>query len=688
MKKKEPESLFSTLLVANRGEIACRIIGTARRLGIATVAVYSEADADAPHTRLADRAIAIGPAPAAESYLNIDRILDAVRQSGADAVHPGYGFLSENPAFAARLAEAGVTFVGPPAAVIASMGDKIESKKIAAEAGVNIIPGHSSPVRDPEEAVRIARGIGYPVMLKAAAGGGGKGMRLVRDDDACRAGLAAAISESRNAFGDDRVFVEKFIENPHHVEIQIIADGLGNVVWLGERDCTIQRRHQKVLEESPSPFLTAETRRRMGEQAVALARQVGYRSAGTVEFVVDGEQNFYFLEMNTRLQVEHPVTELVTGLDLVELMLRVAAGQPLPLRQDQVKCQGWAVEARLYAEDPERDFLPGSGRLSLYRPPAMGADAGNVFGNARVRLDDGVVEGTAIPVFYDPMIGKLITHAADRATALDALRAALDRFCVRGIPSNLLFLNQLCGHPAVREGRFTTAFLAQEFPQGLTPDLLTPPDPAPFLAMAALLYARLAEARQAVADRPAPQAARTDLSLFHGRDGQAESEAAVTLTAEGAAVTVDGRRLEIRLRGGWRPGLPLAEATIDGNEAAFQVEVGEGGDLLRLSGGGRRLDVRPLERRLAPLARRMPPPKKPDTARFLLSPMPGILVRLLAAPGDAVKAGQPLAVVEAMKMENVLQAQHDGVVETLHAAGGDSLLVDQPILEFRVPEKR
>ncbi len=389
MKQNPTAPLFSALLVANRGEIACRVLKTARRLGIPTVAVHSDADAGAPHTRLADRAIAIGPAPASESYLNIDRILDAVRQSGADAVHPGYGFLSENPLFAARLAEAGVTFIGPPAAAIAAMGDKIESKKIAAAAGVNIIPGHSSPVRDPEEAVRIARDIGYPVMLKAAAGGGGKGMRLARDDNACRSGLLSAISESRNAFGDDRVFVEKFIENPHHIEIQIIADSVGNVLWLGERDCTIQRRHQKVLEESPSPFVTAETRRKMGEQAAALARRVGYRSAGTVEFVVDDRQNFYFLEMNTRLQVEHPVTEMVTGLDLVELMIRIAAGQPLPLRQDQVTRQGWAVEARLYAEDPERDFLPGSGRLNLYRPPVAAPDAPELPPAAQVRLDDG-----------------------------------------------------------------------------------------------------------------------------------------------------------------------------------------------------------------------------------------------------------------------------------------------------------
>ncbi|RED52517.1 acetyl-CoA carboxylase biotin carboxylase subunit [Aestuariispira insulae] len=664
--------MFKKILIANRGEIACRVIKTARKMGIATVAIYSEADADALHVKMADEAVCVGPAPSAESYLVIDNILAAIRQTGAEAVHPGYGFLSENRHFAAALKKEGVAFIGPPEGAIQAMGDKIESKKIAEAAGVNTVPGHLKAVSDPEEAVQISNDIGYPVMLKASAGGGGKGMRLAWNDDEAREGLVSAMNEGRNSFGDDRVFIEKFIEEPRHIEIQVMADSHGNAIYLGERECSIQRRHQKVLEEAPSPFLDEETRAAMGEQAVQLAKQVDYCSAGTVEFIVDKDRNFYFLEMNTRLQVEHPVTELVTGQDLVELMIRVADGEKLPLAQKDVTLTGWALEARLYAEDPERGFLPSTGRLVDYLPPEEKDN--------EVRVDTGVVEGAEISMFYDPMIAKLITYGDSREQAIDNMREALDRYYVRGLSTNLAFLAQLCRHERFRSGAMTTNFIAEEYPDGLTPELLVPEDPKLFAAIAAVIQSRVDEEDGNISGRitPAAPLRATEYSAFLGDQDRPELELVVNRVEDRDRIEVEGRVIEVS--SGWKPGEGLFRGLVDDRKVVMQIDRHDSGVILTHDGARTRVQVVP--KRLAHLVRLMPYKAPPDMSKFLISPMPGLLVKLSVAEGDQVKAGAELAVIEAMKMENVMRASQDCVVTKLHANTGESLVVDQKIIEF------
>lgn len=657
--------MFSKILIANRGEIACRVIRSAKAMGIKTVAVFSEADADALHVELADEAVAVGPAASSESYLVIDKIVDACRKTGAEAVHPGYGFLSENAAFATALEEAGIAFIGPPVGAIKAMGDKIESKKLAQAAGVNTVPGHLEAITDPDVAVKIANQIGYPVMLKASAGGGGKGMRLAWNDAEAREGLVSAMNEGRSSFGDDRVFIEKFIQEPRHIEIQVLGDKHGNVIYLGERECSIQRRHQKVLEEAPSPFLDEATRKAMGEQAVALAKEVDYCSAGTVEFIVDKDRNFYFLEMNTRLQVEHPVTELVTGLDLVELMLRVAYGEKLPLTQSDVKLTGWALEARFYAEDPERGFLPSTGRLVRYSPPRER--------DGRVRVDTGVREGAEISMFYDPMIAKLITYGEDRHAAIDTMREALDDYYVRGLNHNLAFLSHLVAHPRFRDGNMTTNFIAEEYPEGLTPEHMLPRDPKLLAAAGAII-----EFCSVNRDKAA-RGGSMSYSVFIGEEDPEELPLTVEIGAGADIVRFeDGDTLEIK--SDWSPGMPLFEATVGGRVAIVQIDPTDSGYVL--SHDGTRALVRVVESRLASLQRLMPYKPPPDMSKFLLSPMPGLLVRVSVQEGQTVKAGEELAVVEAMKMENVMRAVSDGVVAALHAAAGDSLAVDQKIIEF------
>ncbi|MGO4129195.1 acetyl-CoA carboxylase biotin carboxylase subunit [Inquilinus sp. YAF38] len=651
--------MFDKILIANRGEIACRVIRTARRMGIKTVAVYSEADADAVHVRMADEAVPIGPAPSAQSYLVIDRIVEACRATGAQAVHPGYGFLSENPRFCAALEAAGIAFIGPGVHAIEAMGDKIESKKLAQAAGVSTVPGHLAPILDEEEAVEVSRRIGYPVMIKASAGGGGKGMRVAGNDDEAREGFRSARNEARSAFGDDRVFAEKFIEEPRHIEIQVLADAHGNTVYLGERECSIQRRHQKVIEEAPSPFVNEAMRRAMGAEACALARAVGYKSAGTVEFIVGADRSFYFLEMNTRLQVEHPVTEAVTGLDLVELMICIAAGEELPFRQEDVRLEGWAVEARVYAEDPLRGFLPSIGRLTRYRAPEEGP---------QVRVDTGVEEGGEISMHYDPMIAKLIGIGANRDAAIAAIRSALDGFVIRGVNHNIPFLAALMHHPRFIEGRLTTRFIAEEFPDGFQG---TAPAGEAADRVAALGAALLH--RQAVL-RGSGATAR-DWVLRGARQNRPVT---VAPDADGWRVTLDGRSFAIQ--GYWRPGETLFDGTIDGTRMVAQVDRRPVG--LRLTHAGGESDLVLLTPRAAALAELMPVKAPPDMSRFLLSPMPGLLVSVAVAAGDPVRAGQELAVVEAMKMENILRAERDGVVGALHAKPGDSLAVDQKILEF------
>jgi len=649
--------LFDKILIANRGEIACRVIRTAKRLGIKTVAVYSEADADALHVRQADEAVFIGPPPATQSYLLVDRIVEACRKTGAQAVHPGYGFLSEKQEFQKALADAGIVFIGPDAHAIYAMGDKIESKKLAQAAGVSTVPGHLAAIPDADEAVKIAQKVGYPVMIKASAGGGGKGMRIAYNDTEAREGFVSATNEAKSSFADDRVFIEKYVEEPRHIEIQLIADGHGNCVYLWERECSIQRRHQKVIEEAPSPFLDAKTRKAMGEQAVALAKAVQYKSAGTVEFIVDKNRNFYFLEMNTRLQVEHPVTELITGLDLVELMIRVAAGERLPFAQKDVKLEGWAVEARVYAEDPFRNFLPSTGRLVKYREPMPGSD---------VRVDTGVYEGGEISMFYDPMIAKLCTYGKDRPDAIDRMRRALDEFYVRGVSHNVPFLAALMAHPRFREGRLTTNFIAEEFKGGFTAKHLPPRDPAVLAAVAAVVE-RVRDERSGVT-----QDTRT---VMLNRE-----PVALNVTGKDGNFTVKVGDRSIGIQTGWVPGEPLLHGKIDGQDVAVQVDaVGSG---WRLVHEGGQADALVLTPRQAELYALMPVKAAPDTSKFLLSPMPGLLASVAVTEGQEVKAGEPLAVVEAMKMENVLRAVQDGTVKTLHAKAGDSLKVDQKIIEF------
>ncbi|HZT50422.1 MAG TPA: acetyl/propionyl/methylcrotonyl-CoA carboxylase subunit alpha, partial [Stellaceae bacterium] len=629
--------MFRKILIANRGEIACRIIRAARRLGIATVAVHSEADADALHVRDADEAVAIGPAPAAESYLRIDRIIEACRATGAEAVHPGYGFLSENAQFAAALEAAGIVFIGPDARAIAALGDKIEAKKLAAAAGVATVPGHLGAIPDAAAAVRIAREIGYPVMLKAAAGGGGKGMRIARDDAGVRDGFRAAQSEARSSFGDDRVFIERYVEEPRHIEIQILGDAYGNVVHLFERECSIQRRHQKVIEEAPSPLLDDATRAAMGAQAVALARSVGYRSAGTVEFIVDRDRRFYFLEMNTRLQVEHPVTEMVTGRDLVELMIRIAAGETLPFAQEDLRLGGAAIEARVYAEDPRRGFLPSIGRLKHYVPPAGDG----------VRIDTGVGEGAEISLYYDPMIAKLVTYGATRDAAIARMEDALDAFVVEGVAHNLEFLAALVASERFRAGRLSTDFIAEQFPAGFAGRALDPAAEAQAIAVAAAARRILAERDAAIAGARAvrPRAAPEDWTVCLGAE-----RVPVRATRDGEAIRVAVRGAAMRIATDWRPWQRLLRARIDGAPTIWQIA--RDGIGLRLARRGASVRLLVLTPRAAELHALMPAKAAADLSHLLLSPMPGLLVSIAVKEGQEVKAGEELAVIEAMKMEN------------------------------------
>ncbi|MBK6335293.1 MAG: acetyl-CoA carboxylase biotin carboxylase subunit [Betaproteobacteria bacterium] len=662
--------MFKKILIANRGEIACRVIRTAQRMGIGTVAVYSEADKGARHVELADEAVLIGPPPSAQSYLVIDRIVQACKDTGAEAVHPGYGFLSENAAFCAALEKEGIAFIGPKAHAIQAMGDKIASKKLALAARVNTIPGHNSAIGSPDEAVAIARGIGYPVMIKASAGGGGKGLRVAWNDTECHEGFASCRNEARNAFGDDRVFIEKFVEEPRHIEIQVLGDAHGNVVYLNERECSIQRRHQKVIEEAPSPFLDDATRRAMGEQAVQLARAVQYQSAGTVEFVVGKDKSFYFLEMNTRLQVEHPVTEAITGLDLVELMIRVAAGERLPLTQEDVQRNGWAIECRINAEDPFRNFLPSSGRLVKFIPPP------EVPG--QVRVDTGVYEGGEVSMYYDSMIAKLVCHGATRDQAIARMRAALNAFVIRGVASNIAFQAALMQHPRFVSGDFNTGFIAEEFPKGFHASALVHDDPLLLAAVAALARRRyIARAVQTTGQlRGHRRQVGHDWVVTVGRQ-----KFALRLTPVEGGCTIDYEGESHALRSDWRLGELIFRGTWNGEPVCLQIQ--RVGWRYRVIHWGTQADVEVLTARAAQLLSLMPDKPKPDLSRFLLSPMPGLLAELCVQAGQEVKAGEKLAVIEAMKMENVLRAEADGVVKEVRAAQGDSLAVDQAILEFR-----
>ncbi len=666
--------MFSKILIANRGEIACRVIKTARRLGIKTVAVFSDADRDALHVEMADESVHIGPAQAAQSYLVIDRIVEACRQTGAEAVHPGYGFLSEREAFPLALEAAGITFIGPNARAIAAMGDKIESKKAAAAANVSTVPGYLGIIDSPEKAVTIADEIGYPVMIKASAGGGGKGMRIAHSADEVAEGFARATSEAASSFGDDRVFVEKFITDPRHVEIQLIGDKHGNVVYLGERECSIQRRNQKVLEEAPSPLLDEATRRAMGEQSVALAKAVGYDSAGTVEFVAGQDRSFFFLEMNTRLQVEHPVTEMVTGLDLVELMIRVAAGERLPITQADVKLDGWAVESRVYAEDPTRGFLPSTGRLVTYRPPAEGRS-----GAATVRNDTGVYEGGEISIFYDPMIAKLVTHAPTRAEAIAAQSTALDAFAIEGIRHNIPFLSALMAHPRWRDGALSTGFIAEEFPDGFAEKAPEGEAASTIAAVAASIDHLLNERKRGISGQRRPNAVRFERERVVMLDAQA-----VPLTVEdgegGGIVAAFGSGERIAVASTWTPGEPVWTGTVGGRVLSVQVRPVPNG--VRLSGGAVAATARVYTRREAELAALMPEKVASGAGKALLCPMPGLVKSIAVSAGQDVKAGEPLAVVEAMKMENVLRAERDATIAKVVAKEGDSLAVDAVILEF------
>ncbi len=666
--------MFKKILIANRGEIACRVIKTARKMGIQTVAIYSDADRNALHVRMADEAVHIGPSPANQSYIVIDKVMAAIRATGAEAVHPGYGFLSENRLFAAALEREGVVFVGPPSPAIEAMGDKITSKKIAQEAGVSTVPGYMGLIADAEEAAMIAQQVGFPVMIKASAGGGGKGMRIAWTEQEAREGFESSKNEAANSFGDDRIFIEKFVTQPRHIEIQVLADQHGNCVYLHERECSIQRRNQKVIEEAPSPFLDAATRKAMGEQACALAKAVGYTSAGTVEFIVDGERNFYFLEMNTRLQVEHPVTELITGIDLVEQMIRVAAGEPLPFRQEDLKINGWAMESRLYAEDPYRNFLPSIGRLTRYRPPVEGrTQLGGI-----VRNDTGVFEGGEISMYYDPMIAKLCTWGRDRAQAIEEMRLALDTFEVEGIGHNLPFCSAVMDHPRFVSGNITTAFIAEEFPEGFHGVAL----PEPMLrrvAAAAAAMNRVAEIRRTRVS------GRMDNHERHVGDDWVValqgSEYPVAIRADkgGATVAFEGGAA-MRVESDWTPGQPLARLLVDGDPLVLKVGRITGGYRVRLRGAELKVHVR--SPRQAELARLMPEKLPPDTSKLLLCPMPGLIVKLNVAEGDAVFEGQALCTVEAMKMENILRAEKKGVIMKVNAVVGGSMAVDDVIMEF------
>ena len=676
--------MFTKILIANRGEIACRIIKTAKKMGIATVAVYSEADRDALHVDLADEAVFIGPAPSRESYLVMDKIIAACKQTGAQAVHPGYGFLSENAGFARRVEEEGIVFIGPKHASIAAMGDKIESKKLAGAAQVNTIPGHNAAIDTAEDAVEIAKGIGYPVMIKASAGGGGKGLRVAFDDKEAFEGYTSCRNEARNSFGDDRVFIEKFVEEPRHIEIQVLGDAHGHCVYLWERECSIQRRHQKVIEEAPSPFISEATRKAMGEQAVALARAVNYQSAGTVEFVVGKDQSFYFLEMNTRLQVEHPVTECITGLDLVEQMIRVAAGEPLGFTQEQIHRKGWAIECRINAEDPLRSFLPSTGRLVAFEPPEQTMLASlRVPPAGGVRVDTGVYEGGEIPMFYDSMICKLIAHGTDRADAISKMRDALDAFVIQGISSNIPFQAALLAHPKFVAGDFNTGFIAENFPKGFTRASVKHDDPNFLLALAVATNRRVLARSAGISGQLPGHELRVGeefIVVQTDADGtRHETPASVSVTADVFNVSVAGRAYPIRFA------RPLRDTAMHGdlNGRPFCAQVERLMLAYRVAHHGAQVEVRVLSPRAAQLNALMPFKAPPDLSKFLLSPMPGLLVDVAVAAGQTVRAGEKLAVIEAMKMENILIAAHDGVVSAVKATKGESLAVDQIIMEFQ-----
>ena len=665
--------MFKKLLIANRGEIACRVAKTARKMGIETVAVYSDADAEALHVRMCDHAVHIGPAPANQSYIVIENILRAIRETGAEAVHPGYGFLSENKSFAEALEKEGVAFVGPPPGAIEAMGDKITSKKIAAEAGVSTVPGYMGLISDADEAVRISGEIGYPVMIKASAGGGGKGMRIAWTDEEAREGFQSSKNEAAASFGDDRIFIEKFVTQPRHIEIQVLADAHGNTIFLGERECSIQRRNQKVIEEAPSPFLDEATRQSMGAQACALASAVGYTSAGTVEFIVDGDRNFYFLEMNTRLQVEHPVTELITGIDLVEQMIQVAAGEALSIRQEDVTLNGWAMESRLYAEDPYRNFLPSIGRLTRYRPPEEVVEPERV-----VRNDTGVFEGGEISMYYDPMIAKLCTWAPDRGQAISHMRDALDGFEVEGIGHNLPFLSAVMDHDRFVSGNITTAFIAEEYPEGFTGATLSEDQLTQVAAVAAAMN-RVAEIRRTRISGRMDNHERmvgTDwVVMING------SRFVCTTEADPTGTTVRFENGEtLRVASGWQPGQPLARLDVNGTPIALKVSKITGGYRMRFRGAD--LKVQVWTPRQAELVALMPEKVPPDTSKLLLCPMPGLVVKVDVAVGDEVQEGQALCTVEAMKMENILRAERKSTVTKINAGPGDSLAVDDVIMEF------
>ena len=674
--------MFKKILIANRGEIACRVIKTAQKMGIKTVAVYSEADKEARHVQMGDESVCIGPAPSRESYLVMDRIIQACKDTGAEAVHPGYGFLSENELFAKRCEEEGIVFIGPKHQSIAAMGDKIASKKLALEAKVNTIPGHNEAIATTEEAVKIAQGIGYPVMIKASAGGGGKGLRVAFNDTEAAEGFAACKTEAMSSFGDDRIFIEKFVEGPRHIEIQVLGDAYGNIVYLGERDCSIQRRHQKVIEEAPSPFIDPATRKAMGEQAVALAKAVNYQSAGTVEFVVGKDKSFYFLEMNTRLQVEHPVTEGITGLDLVEQMIRVAAGEKLAFKQEDVKLDGWSMECRINADDPFRNFLPSTGRLVKYRPPAE---------QDGVRVDTGVYEGGEIPMYYDSMIAKLIVHGKDRAEVIQKMRDALNNFVIRGIHSNVPFQAALLQHPRFVSGDFTTGFIAEEYPQGFKKDSVQPADPNRLAALAAFMRYRYLEHIKLIDGQLAGHEmviAKQFVIVSSKRVGASEDPyelpARIELKQGVYSVYIDAAdglsRYDIEST--WRPGDITLHARINGT-SKITAQVERRGVKYYLVLDGAQYDCMVLSPLGAELQRRMPVKLPPDTSKLVLSPMPGLLTKIFVKAGESVTAGQKLAAIEAMKMENTLSAVQDGIISEICAKEGDSLAVDQLIIRFQ-----
>jgi propionyl-CoA carboxylase alpha subunit len=662
--------MFNKILIANRGEIACRVMKTARKMGIATVAVYSEADKDALHVELADEAVCIGPAASKESYLVMDKIIAACKETGAQAVHPGYGFLSENAEFSRRLEEEGIKFIGPKHYSVGKMGDKIESKKLALAAEVNTIPGYNEAIAGPEQAVEIAKGIGYPVMIKASAGGGGKGLRVAFNDKEAFEGFSSCVNEAKNAFGDDRVFIEKYVLEPRHIEIQVLGDSFGNYVYLNERDCSIQRRHQKVIEEAPSPFIDPATRKAMGEQAVALARAVEYESAGTVEFVVGADKSFYFLEMNTRLQVEHPVTEKITGIDLVEQMIRVAAGEKLSFKQEDVKLNGWSMECRINAEDPFRGFLPSTGRLVRFNPPADSD-------GDPVRVDTGVYDGGEISMFYDSMIAKLITHGATRDEAIERMREALNAFVIRGISSNIPFQAALMQHPRFIAGNFTTAFIAEEYPKGFDASMVPHDDPAMLVAVAGSVHRRYLERASAIVGQlPGHEfKVREDFVVLMG---DAQHPIRVVDIEGGHRVSYNGETYDVVAD--WKFYSPIFKGTLNGRPFVMQME--RVGLKYRLVHWGTLAEVEVVTARGAELMALMPRKVAPDLSKFLLSPMPGLLREVAVREGQEIKAGEKLAVIEAMKMENVLKAEQDGKVKKVVASAGVSLTVDEVIIEF------